>query len=466
MEPSFFETVSTICNFITSATLSLPAPWPSARASPSSAGYSVTTGWRRPRGMRISRAIRSGNPPSKSPSSAEESVRIGLVASCRSEKYSHPHVFYPTHSAYPSTRAQAGLEFQIVRTSIGNCSMNTSKPSLVDRFMTFVGRLEGSENIDDSLSNVELSFGKRADFLLNERQVILEIKSLEINPQYKIDQRLSPHRSRSEFPLFYWTSDLEAILPNLPDGEEIRRDIFHAVTRAVQTALEKADDQIQATKSALKLGSACGVVAMLNENVDILSPDVVTAKASQMLLKLRDGGIRYRQISFVWIISESHMLISKDGAEHLPLILLEGPTADDYANVGKYLDYLQLKWAEFEGHKSLSRTRLQNFEGVNFKKQSAERKDNRRASLARHEIWRRRYRAQPYLRSLSETDFLEHSARVLTTMMPHFLIGGKKLPHATVAQLMEGWTHILEEAEHRNLDMKKLQRKIPRFDSC
>ena len=344
--------------------------------------------------------------------------------------------------------------------------MDTSKPSLEDRFMTFIDRLEGSENIDDSLSNVELSYGKRADFLLNERKLILEIKSLKINPHYKIEERLSPHRNRPEFPLFYWKSDLDTILPNLPDGEKIRQDIFHAVTRAVQTALEKADDQIHATKTALNLESSCGVVAMLNENIDILSPDIVAAKANQMLLKLKNGDIRYRHISFVWIISQSHILVRKDGAEHLPLVLLEGPTSNDYANDGKYLDYLQIKWAEFEGHKTLSRERLQNFEGVNFKKQSLERKDDREESLVRHELWRRRYRAQPYLRALSETDFLEHSARILTTMMPHFLTGGKKLPHAIVAQLMEGWTHILEEAEHRKLDMKKLQGKIPPFDSC
>ena len=210
-------------------------------------------------------------------------------------------------------------------TIIDKCDMDTSKPKLEDRFMTFIGRIEGSENIDDSLSHAELSYGKRADFLLNERKVILEIKSMKTDPHYKIEERISPHRSRPEFPLFYWKSDLNTILPHLPDGKKIRHDIFHAVTRAVQTALEKADDQIQATKTALKLDSSCGVVAILNENIDILSPDVIAAKANQMLLKTRDGDIRYKQLSFVWIISESHMMISRVGAEHLPLILLEGP---------------------------------------------------------------------------------------------------------------------------------------------
>lgn len=46
-------------------------------------------------------------------------------------------------------------------------------------------------------------------------------------------------------------------------------------------------------------------------------------------------------------------------------------------------------------------------------------------------------------------------------MTPHFLVGGKKLPAAKVAELMEQWTHLLEEAEDRRLDMRKLLSRLP-----
>ena len=213
-----------------------------------------------------------------------------------------------------------------------------SQPSLEDRFKAFLDRLDGAESIDDSLSNAELSHGKRADFLLDQRRIVLEVKSLKANPEYKIEERLAAHRNRPEFPLFFWKANLSEILPYLPDGEEIRRQIFHVVTRAVQGALKKADDQIRATKTALNLNHACGVVAILNEGIGILAPDLVTAKASEMLLGGGDNDVRYKQLAYVWIISESHMLVSKDGSEHLSVILLEGPTADDHATAGEYLD--------------------------------------------------------------------------------------------------------------------------------
>ena len=341
----------------------------------------------------------------------------------------------------------------------------TSKPSLEDRFQAFLDQLDGAESIDGSLSDTELSHGKRADFLLDQRRIVLEVKSLEADPEYKIEERLAAHRNRLEFPIFLWKADLNEILPYLPDGKEIRRQIFHAVMRAVQGALEKADDQIEATKTALNLKHACGVVAILNAEIGILAPDLVTAKASEMLLKTRDNNVRYKQIAYVWIISESHILISKDGSEHLPLILLEGPTADDHATAGEYLGRALLKWAKFEGDQSLSWSRIQNFDGLKFKKQPAELKDDEKRPPVRYEMWRQAYRMRPYLRSLSETDFLEYSAEITTTMMPHFLIGGQKLPHAKVAQLMERWTHILEEAEYRRLDMRKLESRMPPIGS-
>ena len=339
--------------------------------------------------------------------------------------------------------------------------MSASQASLEERFIAFLGQLENAESIDDTLSEKELAHGKRADFLLDERRIVLEIKSLEVDPEGKIEERLAPHRKRPEFPAFFWEADLNEILPYLPDGEDVRREIAHAVTRSVQGALEKADDQIKATRKALRLENSCGVVAILNEKVGILAPELVTGKASQMLLKTRDGTARYHNIAYVWIISESHKLATKEQTEHLPLILLEGPMANAHADAGEYLDTLQQKWAEFERLPFASLGQRTDFDGLSFVKRAEHPVNTEKKPLVRHEVWRQSYRDHPYLRSLGEEEFLQHAIHVLSIMTPHFLIGGKKLSDATVAELMERWTHILEEAEYRRLDMRKLQSRMP-----
>ena len=332
-----------------------------------------------------------------------------------------------------------------------------SHSSLQDRFEAFLNQLEEAESIDDTLSNTELAHGKRADYLLDHRRFILEVKALETDPKYKVEKLLKPHRDRPEFPLFFWDSDLSEILQYLPDGEEIRQEIVHSVMRSVQGALEKADDQISETKVALELPDACGVVVILNQGIDILSPELVTAKASQMLLKTKEGDTRYKQISYVWIISESHRVSRVDGLEQLPLIVLEGPSADNYPASGEYLDSLQSKWAEYEGRPFFSLGQRTNFDGLSFEKRKKDRLATEDRPLVRHEVWRHAYRQNPYLRSLSEKDFLEHIARITSYLDSHFLVGGRKLSDTAAAGFMEGWTHALEEAEYRRLNMKKLK---------
>ena len=337
--------------------------------------------------------------------------------------------------------------------------------SLEDRFKKFLGQLENSESIDESISNEDLSNGKRADFLLDGRRIVVEIKSLENDPKYKVDERLAPHRNRPEFPQFYWEADLNEILPYLPDGQDVRREISHAVLRSVQGALEKADDQIGATKNALGLKNSCGVVVILNERIDILAPEIVTAKASQMLLKKKNGGFRYTDIAYVWIISESHRLAIPGKTEHLPLILLEGPSADNYAQAGTYIDKLQQRWATFEKILFSSLGQRKDFDGLSFKSRIGEPTESEKAPLTRQEFWRGYYRSNPYLRSCSEEDFIQYTVRILNAMTPHFLIGGKKLPEAKIGALMELWGHVLVEAEYRRLDMRKIQSRLPDLDS-
>lgn len=335
--------------------------------------------------------------------------------------------------------------------------------SLEDRFLRFLRQLDGAEDIDQALSEDELTCGKRADFLLDHRRIVLELKSLKADPEYKIDERLNAHRDRPEFPRFYWPSDLNEILPHLPDGKEIKHEIFHAITRSVQGALEKADDQIRATKEALNLRDACGAVALLNENIGILGPQFITAKASQMLLKTKNGDLRYNHIAYVCIISESHTIASDNGMEHLPSILLEGPTADGHPEAGQYLNGMYAKWAKYEGVRFYSLGQVESFDGLVFKSRpKAASSPPSEGMISRQEMWRRAYRQQPYLRSLSEHDFIEHTVRILKTMTPHFIVGGRRLTQSAVAELMQGWTHALEEAQHRRLDMKKVESRLPR----
>jgi hypothetical protein len=47
-------------------------------------------------------------------------------------------------------------------------------------------------------------------------------------------------------------------------------------------------------------------------------------------------------------------------------------------------------------------------------------------------------------------------------MMPHFLVGGRKLASPAICGLQIGWAHILVEAERRRLNMKEFSPYVQR----
>lgn len=265
-------------------------------------------------------------------------------------------------------------------------STHLDSRTLEERFFDFLGQLDGSESIDDCISTHELGKSKRADYLLRNRDIVVEVKTLKHDPEYKIEERLKLHRNRPEFPVFYWPSELSEILPYLSDGEEIRRNIFDAITNAIQKAVRNADDQIAETKKTLGISNACGVLVLLNEAIGILSPEIVTIKANQLILQKRGGDFRFKEIAYIWIISEGHLLQCKDGPQTLPLVLLEGPYADNFKEEGAYLDSLQRRWSAFAGLPLFHLGRMDNFNGLKF-----DRRHQPMANKSRMDCRARRY---------------------------------------------------------------------------
>ena len=340
--------------------------------------------------------------------------------------------------------------------------MENSKSSLEIRFKEFLDNLPDSENLDELLTDAP-SEGKRADYLLDERNIVLELKSLESDPEYKIDEFIDPLRTRSDFPVFYWDADLTELLAPLQDSEVLQKKIFNAVTRSVQTALEKANAQIRSTKANLDLPSANGLVVILNENIEILNPRLVTGKVNQILLKRRrDGSIRYDQIGRVVIVSEGHIFSSEGGQEFLPVVQVLGPSAQDDGRFSEYIGDLQSKWCDYLGVPLVSRGEVADLSLFEFKPRKKELSEPPSTEpLSNEERCRRAYRRNPYLRTLSEEDFLDFATKVITTMAPQFIKGGKKLPFQSFVPIGIKWIHVLEEAEYRRLDMRKLQIRLP-----
>lgn len=327
--------------------------------------------------------------------------------------------------------------------------------SLNDRFKAFLARLPFAEAIDDLELSSEFDDSKRADFLIDNRKAIIEIKSLESDPEHKIHTELKNHQDRDEYPLFYGELELSKILKHLPDGEEIQKKLLYKISRSIEQSFREADKQIRATKDILNCPDSIGLLVLLNEDISVLSPEIISYRVSQLLAKTEDDGSpHYRNITAVWFILENFSLKTQKGHKLFPSIVIDGPNAAGRPELTNILTNLQSNWAAFNGVPYVT-GETKKIAGSDFIRLSELEKEHQYRML-RHELWRKQYRNKRYLNSLSDEVVLSHGARLLSFMTPHFLKDGHKLPFEQVAQFMEGWTHFLEEAKIRGLDLKKM----------
>ncbi len=76
--------------------------------------------------------------------------------------------------------------------------------------MTFFFRsLSGAEAIDDTLPPGAFEGKQRADFLLDEGRIIVELKTLKTDTSAKVEAEIEKHRERDDFPLFYASAELQ-----------------------------------------------------------------------------------------------------------------------------------------------------------------------------------------------------------------------------------------------------------------
>jgi hypothetical protein len=222
------------------------------------------------------------------------------------------------------------------------------KKSLEERFINFAKNLDGAESIDDIQLTPEQEKAKKADFLFNYRKVICELKSLKKDMKDKVDNILLPYQDRPEWPVFYGEWELSKVLSYMPDGKQINRKIFDAVTSAIEGLIRDANKQIKTTKITFNVPDAGGLLAILNDMVEILSPDVIAYKVWELLQKRTSkGGVRFSEISVIWILNQTHFTQLSHTLRGIPSIIFVNNHTKDSAGVEGFVNTLQAKWAAF-----------------------------------------------------------------------------------------------------------------------
>ena len=329
--------------------------------------------------------------------------------------------------------------------------------TLEERFTEFVRNLQSAEIVDELQLSQEQKRGKKPDYFFFERQFIGEMKSIKKDMEPKAQTILDKHEDRPEYPVFFGQWDAEKILKHLPDGESINQKMFYAITSALEDSVEKANRQIRETKKVFEISDSQGILIILNDFVEILSPDLITHKIHQLLNKKSPSGdARYPHISIVWIVSELHVLKTEMGQEIMPSIVFVNDFSPSYQEAKDYVNWLQKKWALFNNVPFIE----DNFNIKNI--QFSKRKDfDSPEMIRRSKMWKMQYSETPYLRHFSREQLLEHSQQLWYETLPAFIRGLHEKPtQEKVLELMKRQTHLIEEINYRGIDFREFLPKL------
>jgi hypothetical protein len=228
--------------------------------------------------------------------------------------------------------------------------MITSKPptTLRARFEAFAKTLEGFEDIDTILKNQDIPGKKRADYLFQNRSIIVEQKSLEVDPADK-PQKFVEQMIQDGKIIFWGTLSTEAIFRRLPNGDELRKQLALKIGKVVIEYVERADKQIRDTREIFNIPEAGSILVILNEDATAIFPDIVTYALTNTFQKKMGDEYRYRNTDGVLLISEAHPVETTGFQKSFPIQPYVAPATENGSAVNAFMKMMATRWAQFNG---------------------------------------------------------------------------------------------------------------------
>lgn len=335
--------------------------------------------------------------------------------------------------------------------------------SLDQRFKDFLETLKEVENIDNLTLNKEQQESKKADYFTKNRQLIIELKSLETDTEHKIEKIIAPHRERPEFPHFFGGVETHKILKHLPDGDQINRQLIEAVTSALEEIYRKANKQVRTTKKTFNLPDSQGLLIILNHKIDVLAPEHIVYKLRRILAKKHpDESFQFPEINCILIFSEAHFSPRENQTMAFPIIRLPVGIIGEFHH-DDAVDFITRKWTEFNNVPLLEGGAIEKVRDLNLQSVAQNIEANQKL-IPRHEAWRRYYRRVRYLKRYNEENLKWFFKIVFTELASGLFVGANKKHRDNINYWGEIFTHFLEEVNIRGLDFRIFKSTLQSID--
>ncbi len=327
------------------------------------------------------------------------------------------------------------------------------------RFRSFLDACPWAENIDRLTLTEEQQRSLKADYLIEERRLVVEVKSADKEMGPDFEKALAPFMEEKDWPVFYGKANVAPFLEGHPRRNEIMPVLMAAVTKALETQIKKANQQVRATKETFGLPSSQGLVVYLNDRTEVVAPDVVAHRVARMFQSRHaDGRFRYSSLHALLVMSEAHYISAGPVAPAAPCLFVgrEGLRPDDPSKIGS--DRIVSEWAR-HNHTPLMKLTIEELSELSSIQHplSALRPSAATQRAALPQRWIREYASDRYLRTMVDGDLTKIGAALIGRLGANFLKGSAlKLSQAEVAALFRAFMHFQEEMKLRGLGLQRI----------
>lgn len=214
------------------------------------------------------------------------------------------------------------------------------KKSLETRFTKFLEVTFGAESID-SLHTPSSNNTKMADYYLEDRKIVAEVKSLNADQMAKGAAIVDEHLSNKGVVIF-GTLSSSRIADDPEEEKELRHKIQEKMTTRIKKVCSKANKQL--AKQFEKLPNlATGVLILINEDNTSLHPSMVAERVADFV------AVQPRSIHYCLMIFESHKIEVMGKLLPYPLLLDLTRSARQRRSL-EFLQEVQWQWAKTYGH--------------------------------------------------------------------------------------------------------------------
>ena len=218
--------------------------------------------------------------------------------------------------------------------------------TLQSRFEAFMRTENGFEDIDALLHDSDPDGKKRADYLINNRTIIVEQKVLDSNPIDK-PQKFFDRLMEDGKVLAYGTVGSNVIFNAMPNGQSEKRKMLLKLTDVIANNVSHADKQARDTREIFDIPKAMSILVILNEKAEMLTCELVRYALQQTFAKTDDQGApRYRHLDGVIFLTE-HEYIMDAGRKAFPINCYVLPHSPHQKSLKVFFDHFQPSWAAF-----------------------------------------------------------------------------------------------------------------------